>query len=376
MSLGAMPLINTWDVLIYAPITVIVLLLIVMRSWRTTERNQSLAGLFSIPVASILAYIPFYLQLKAHTGGISNVRAPSDPIEFLLVNGFFIAVIVAFLYRDIAKRPWLLAAAVPFALPGYMAAAIAAIPLVYLIHRLLFQDEKDAAELLAIFGLMILIACELIYMKDSMGETYFRMNTIFKCYLPAWILLSISISAMIGRALAGILPVIPPWSARALAAIGIAALFILPFMIPFNAGYGTGTLDGLEYISNTHPGDAGAVAYLRTLGGNEVIVEAEGGDYTYSSRVSSFTGIPAIIGMPFHEYMWRGDDTGWFAARPGEIKTIYEKPGQAAGLMRKYNATLLYVGDSERDRYKVSLPGEGFEKVYSAQGTEIYWLGA
>ena len=33
-------------------------------------------------------------------------------------------------------------------------------------------------------GLTILIMCELIYLKDNMGDTYFRMNTVFKCYLP------------------------------------------------------------------------------------------------------------------------------------------------------------------------------------------------
>ena len=63
----------------------------------------------------------------------------------------------------------------------------------------------------------------------------------------------------------------------------------------------TGTLDGLAYLKDSHAGDAGAVTFLRTLEGDERIVEAEGGDYTYYSRVSSFTGIPSVVGMPFHE---------------------------------------------------------------------------
>jgi len=105
---------------------------------------------------------------------------------------------------------------------------------------------------------------------------------------------------------------------------------------------------------------------------DERIVEAEGGDYTYYSRVSSFTGIPAIIGMPFHEYMWRGDDTGWFNARLADIKSIYEDPEKTLPLMKKYNATLLYVGDAERERYKVNIPVHKLERIYSADGTEIY----
>ena len=43
--------------------------------------------------------------------------------------------------------------------------------------------------------------------------------------------------------------------------------------------------------------------------------------------------------------------------------------------MKKYNATLLYVGDAERERYKVNVTGSGLEKIYSAKGTDIYRLG-
>ncbi len=42
--------------------------------------------------------------------------------------------------------------------------------------------------------------------------------------------------------------------------------------------------------------------------------------------------------------------------------------------MKKYNATLLYIGDPERERYQVNAPAFGLTKVYSAEGTEIYRL--
>ncbi len=91
--------------------------------------------------------------------------------------------------------------------------------------------------------------------------------------------------------------------------------------------YGGRTLDGLAYLNTTHPGDAGGVAFLRNLTDGERIVEAEDGDYTYYSRISSFTGIPAIVGQPFHEFMWRGDTTGWYSTRPADIRSIYEDAG-------------------------------------------------
>jgi len=375
LSLGSMPLINTWDVLIYAPVTLLFGLLILWRNRAALRTISSWLYLCIVPPLAILCYLPFYLELKANTGGVGIVQASlsSSIPEFLLVNGLFIAIFIAVLHRDIIHRPLLLLAVIPFVVMGYFAAAVAVVPLVYLLAR----KEKDFCGILAMVGLTILILCELIYLKDNMGDTYFRMNTVFKCYLPAWLMLGTSSFLMVAQK-AEEWKKIPAFTFRQSAIITVtvvAILFILPFAFQYNAGYGTGTLDGLAYLSTTHPGDAGGVAYLRALPpGNDRIVEAEGGDYTYYSRISSFTGIPAIIGMPFHEFMWRGDDTGWFTTRKADIRAIYENPDQTIPLMEKYNATLLYVGDAERERYNISLPSAGLEKVYSADNTDIYRL--
>ncbi len=376
LSLGSMPLFNTWDVLIYAPITLAFGGLILWRCRKDWFPSISWALLFIVPPAAILFYLPFYLQLQTSTGGLSIVQTPSNPLEFLLVNGWFIALFFAFLIRDIAKRPYLLLLAIPFVLTGYTAAAIAVIPAVYFIARLAQTKETDSSGLLAILGLAIIIFCELFYLKDNMGDTYFRMNTVFKCYLPAWILLGIAAFTMAGKWLEkwGKIPVMPVQQSAILAITLIGILFIVPFMVPFTISYGTNTLDGLAYIDGAHPGDAPAISYLRSLSGNEILVEAEGGDYTYYSRVSSFTGIPGIIGMPFHEFMWRGDDTGWFSTRNNDIRAIYEQPDKTIPLMKKYNATLLYVGEAEHERYKVNISTTGLESVYSAGGTDIYRL--
>ena len=370
LSLGSMPLINTWDVLIYAPITVLVAALIIMRIRKHGQGIGTWGPLAAIPPLAIMIYLPFYLVLQTSTGGIAIVRTPSDPFQFLLVNGWFIAVFLLFLHKEIRARPYLLLVAVPFALAGYIAAAIAVIPLVYFLAK----KERTIPDILAIFGLAILVIVELFYLKDNMGDTYFRMNTVFKCYVPAWIILGISSFAMAGAWLArpGRIPVMPAKKSAALAILVVGFLFVVPFLAPLDLNYGGRTLDGLAYLDSSHPGDAGGVAYLRNLTGNEILVEAVGGDYTYYSRISSFTGIPAIVGEPFHEDMWRGDTTGWYSSRPADVRSIYENPDQTVALMKKYNATLLYVGDTERDSYNVSLPSAGLELVYSGQGTNIY----
>jgi YYY domain-containing protein len=372
LSLGSMPLFNTWDVLIYAPIMLLFGVLILLRVRKKTNSISSCWHLLAVPPLAILCYLPFYLQLKTTTGGISIVHTPSNPLEFLLVNGLFIAIFLVVLSHDIMKRPYLLLAVIPFVLAGYVAAAIAIIPLIYFIAR----KHLHISDILASIGLIILIFCEIFYLKDNMGETYFRMNTVFKCYLPVWILLGTAAALMVGKWLSQNrwIPVISVRNTAIITACVVGILFVLPFVVPFNPNYGTETLDGLAYLQDSHAGDASGVTYLRTIPGDYRIVEAEGGDYTYYSRVSSFTGIPSIIGMPFHEYMWRGDDTGWFSTRLADIKSIYEDPEKTVELMKKYNATLLYIGDSERERYRVNISANGLERIYSADGTEIYRL--
>lgn len=371
VSLGSMPLFNTWDVLLYAPLVLVTGFLILWRDRASCDRT-AWAFLLAVPPVSILCYLPFYLQLKTSTGAIALVRTPSDPLEFLWVNGIFIAIFFVLLVPEIRKKPWLLLACLPFALAGYVAAGIAVIPLVYFIAK----ADRNLTDVLAAFGLAILIACELIYMKDNMGETYFRMNTVFKCYLPAWLMLGTAAFVMAGQWCASSLR-IPPVSGKVSAVVTgvvVTILFILPFVVIAPFSNAPGTLDGLAFVETQHPTDAGAIAYLRSLAGSEILVEAENGDYSYYSRVSSFTGIPAVLGQPFHEFMWRGNDDGWYSDRPADIRAIYEQPEKTVSLMKKYHATLLYVGDPERERYTVTLPAAGLENIYSSRGTDIYRL--
>jgi len=208
---------------------------------------------------------------------------------------------------------------------------------------------------------------------DNMGETYFRMNTVFKFYLPAWFLTGTASLAVLGEWLrdAGIDRHISARMEKALPVLAAALLLVAPFAINVDFGYGSHTLDGAAYLEGSHPSDAVAIAFLRDLPGDHVIVEAEGGDYTYYSRVSSFTGIPTIIGMPFHEYMWRADE-GRTGERSADVRAIYEQPTRTVDLARAYNATLLYVGAAERERYTVSIPTDALELIYDRDGVQIY----
>lgn len=414
LSLGAMPLINTWDVLIYAPLMLLFGLIVwhlglKQTTAKTFHAASSLSGFFLtftrsclrelktavvvtvsrlktspravidspwgflliVPPLSVLLWLPFYFQIRTQgIQGIGIVPTPTGPVDYLLVHGIFVVIFIAYLSNDILKRPYLLLLAIPFALTGHIAAAIAVIPLVYLIARW----RPDPVEILAIAGLLIIIFCEFFYLKDSMGDVYYRMNTVFKFYFAAWLMMGASAFSMLGRMVTPHIPkgLLPKKILYGTIAVLLIVFVTLPLLVPVNLPEGPRSLDGLAYIEATHPGDAKAVAWLRTLPGNITIVEAENGDYTYYSRISSFTGIPAVIGWPFHEFMWRGDTTGWFATRMADVRQIYEDPDKTAPLMKKYNASLLYVGEPELERYDVNLNGAKIREVYNETGVRIY----
>nr|WP_245320808.1 DUF2298 domain-containing protein [Methanofollis sp. W23] len=362
LSLGSMPGINSWDVLLYAPITLGVGYLI----WR---REHDSRFLLAVPPLGVAVYAPYYLQLNsAGFSGFGVVTAASDPVEFLLFHGFFLALIYAFTIPDLRVRPYLLAVPVVLVLAGYPAAAIAALPLAVLLTR----TRLAPADILVVAGLVIVLLCEFFYLKDNMGADYLRMNTVFKCYSVAWLLIGIGTLVWAGQWLAGRGGAdrftARQW--RTLGALVVAALIIVPFAIPV-VGIGPASLDGTAWLQKHHPGDAAGIAWLNQKEGDIVLVEAVEKDYAYGSRVSAYTGIPTVLGMPFHEQMWRSNWT-LISGRQNDVRTIYEEPGLSLDLMKRYGATHLYVGGLEREIYALDLPTEGLVPVFESGDVVIY----
>ena len=406
LSLGSMPPFNTWDVLVYAPFTLLIILVCGWQAWRSQQGDAAtgaLAALVLVPFASVALYLPYYFQM-AGSGiqGIFPVSTPSDPVQFLLVHGFFLAVILLYGARGVRTHLVMILPAVAggllLALAGFPAAGIAAFVLLLLFTR----GDRDYPWWLAAAGLCLLILTELLYLKDNFGAQYYRMNTVFKFSFIAWMMLGTAAMVFVGRFLNGLRAAerFPPVASRVLATAAVVLVLAAPLILQVNFSYGGGTLDGLAYLEAAHPGDAATLGFLRqiqgnvsvdlgflqqphpddaaTLGylshlnGNEVIVEAVKGDYEYYSRISAFTGIPTIIGWPFHEFMWRGEGAR-VMERVADVKAIYEEPVRRNHLLQKYGATLLYVGDAERELYPaMDLSGGGLTQVYDAQEVTIY----
>ena len=86
-----------------------------------------------------------------------------------------------------------------------------------------------------------------------------------------------------------------------------------------------------------------------------MIVEAVGGSFTTFARISSRTGLPAVLGWSGHEYQWRGsgEEAG---RREQDVDEIYSSQDfqRTLDLLEEYDVTYVYVGPLERGKYSAA----------------------
>jgi len=128
------------------------------------------------------------------------------------------------------------------------------------------------------------------------------------------------------------------------------------------------------------PGDAVAAACVAARARpGDVILEETGEAYSWSSRISTFSGVPTVLGWGNHEAGWR-DDWGPILERSAAIETIYRDPSgdRARSLMRNLGVRWVVVGERERQRYGREGP-ERFSrvgrKILDERGTVLYAVG-
>jgi YYY domain-containing protein len=210
--------------------------------------------------------------------------------------------------------------------------------------------------LLILLGLSLTLSVELVYLRDSFGV---RLNTVFKFYYQAWIMLGCASAYAlwwIGNGAGIHLRV--AW--RGIILAGAAVLIGAGLTYSLSAGYvrvdgfrASPNLDATVNLADANPDDWAAINWLKNNGrrthDNPVtILEAPGTSYSYKGRISAFSGFPALLGWATHESQWRGnyDEQG---RREPDIQTIYStKSGDLAlELLQKWNVDYVIVGTSE-----------------------------
>jgi uncharacterized membrane protein len=209
------------------------------------------------------------------------------------------------------------------------------------------------ASLLFLCGLGLTYVVEFFYLRDSFGV---RMNTIFKFYYQAWVMMGCASAFGVWWVVRGIGGRIGR-GAKAAFIAGVALLTAAGMVYPLMASYSRvdgfrhrPTLNGAANVARSHPDDWAAIEWLRAQGeGAPVILEAPGRSYTYEGRISAFTGYPAVLGWAVHESQWRGNYVEQGKREP-DIATIYTAPGdqQVLDLLDKWEVEYVVVGTPER----------------------------
>ena len=406
LCLGSFVPLNTWSVIVYAPLILITGLILIFDIYKNNDYNTVGLSSFAkskdlsirikhvlhsfvdrvaekkrtfllffiyIPILSILIYLPYYLQSKGQILYPSLVTTPSPITPFLLFWGFFFIVIFCYYYYEIKKFPWILILLIPGIALGYGVAAISGILMIYALMR-----RKNIIDLLNFWGLFLLCICEIIYLVDNLVDAAYRFNTVFKVYSAVWIILGVSSSIIVGKYLEehifqtrhkSIIEYIP------LFCIIMLLFSLIPFALFIFPSDTTPSLRSDNFLKNTLPQDYDGIIFLRNLTGAHLLIEGSNfrGDFTHQGRVSVFSGIPSVLGQYLHENLWRGPVSGTneIISRALMIQVIYEKPDLSLYMVDHLGADLVYVGPLERSLYNVSLPSEGFDMIYNDNGVTI-----
>ena len=210
--------------------------------------------------------------------------------------------------------------------------------------------------LLIALGILLILGPDFFYLRDNFG---YRINTVFKFYYQAWILLALAASysaAVMFSNLRGLGSKL--YSTLMVVVIAIGLIYPVLSLPNKTDNFKTArpelrTLDGSAYLASSMPDDYQAIQFITRLD-QGVVAEAVGGQYSEYARVATFTGMSTVLGWPGHEGQWR--DYSLQGSRQQDIETLYATPdwATAQAIIQRYDIRYIYVGNLERSTYRVN----------------------
>lgn len=415
LVIGASGFINFWDV----GLLLLLSIGLVAVGW-VSQRKSGMKSIFSaaLPMMflwfiGILVYSPFYFgtaESQVQWPPLAPVEYGSRPVHFLSIWSLLILVaaptviIVLSRYANpvlqllIGKKPaderrshlfwrpaWLmggLLTIVPWLIWALMHLAfnesahasdiVSRLPVTAslgvvsatLIAVLLTRAKRGADDgshfvtMLVALTTYLFFAAELFFVHDLFGN---RMNTVFKFYYQAWIILSVvggygtyvwlkHHSLLVGRK--------KLLSKTGFGIVAILALSSVYFTVAAAVAKTTSSglgpnIDSLSYMQSRDSDELNVINDLREIAGSDdVMVEAIGDSYSEFARISGSSGVPTVIGWVFHERQWRGTDE-LFVDREMDVRTIYTTRDieELQSLIDKYQITMVVLGPRERATY-------------------------
>ena len=430
LALGSLAFINAWDFPLYVAI-VAMAAVACWSAWRINrsepETSSSSAAstaalgratgraallVLGLVAAGVALFLPFYQSFDSQAGGILPITGPATrPFLFLVVMGVPAFLAGALVGRSLlalgsptsGKRLlvwpvaafsaapfflWLLAVAVVVSIrPEETTLAdglvwhriVLAVPLLTMgglaayCALVLAANRRPMqwlvfALILAAAGFYLLAGAELFRIVDLFGN---RMNTVFKVYYQAWVLLGIAGGVGIYYIVAGPYRLRPgdyraplfralgiAWAGLAVGLIMASAYYPVAAVLErtgwfqYGGGIGDNTLAGLDFLRRSDPGEYDAIVWLNSEAEPGRILEAVGDGYSIYGRIAGATGRATVLGWEGHQRQWRGDDSA-FAGRSHDVETIYQGTDvtETRRLLEVYGVRWLIVGPRERDAY-------------------------
>ena len=355
--LGFMFTVNSWDFFTYSFLYITISIAL--------RRFYALAF---IPL-SIVPFLPFHLTLKATAvKGVGFVSERTDLINFVIAQPL---VILPLIYSFIQERKIfavMLAVSIPIAFIFKFPVVAITLPTMVVFMKK-FYEERSFEHAVTLTALLLLTAVEIVYVNDAYGGEIERLNTVFKSYVQAWILLSFGFTY-------------PNYSYERMYKLATICLIAILWIYPIGCALGLptlgfkGTLDGIEFTKSY--GEYNALKYLYRFNG--VVVEYPGKtpyeSYTYAGRVSSYTGLKSVLCNGGHELFWRFFDNETVKVlneRWRDIKEIYESKDLNYDLLKKYNVSFIYIGYLEKANYNISYDKfSKLRKIYDDGEVVIY----
>ena len=370
---------------------------------------------------SSLAFYPYTRHYATAYAGLQPWQEKTTTLaDYLTVWGFFLALTVIYLVsewivqaRERQMPRWLdnllpviVAVAIVLMAGGWFLKLnvwLVAVPLMTLALLLALGRDlpptRRLALLLLCLALAITMGVEVVRQKDDIG----RMNTVFKFYVQVWVLFGVATAFGLSAWAARAMTWRPEWRRLAWGVTGVLFAGVLLFPITaapakirdrFSAEASPRGLDGMAYMERAKyfennrdlrlDQDKDAILWLlRNVEGSPVILEAQTPEYRWGSRISIYTGLPAVQGWNWHQKQQRSVVPGTaIDRRVAHVREMYDTLDlvRAQKLLNTYGVSYIIVGELERAIYNPAglakfarLAEQGYLKpVYTGGSVTIY----
>ncbi len=413
VSVGSLWAINSWEYPAYA---LLMLGFVGAASWMapgTIKRRLTIGaivGIFAV-VVSYMAFLPFHQSTETFGTGIEPTRWRTPLSSYLLIHALSLLAAIALLSATLPRalgpclnrvtrrrrlptaHQWLLAGVGLSVLAAcyFLAAGFATAGLLTIFFTLTLWSagailvspnySERRADVMALAMLAVALAIGIGVDFVRIEGDIARMNTLFKYYLVAWILFAAAGAYGLWRGwtiagnASGRVRNTLRWGVLGLVIAVFAGTLVYPVLATpvriqdrFNAL--PPTLDGAAWMPAatyqppdwcvgesvdpiTLDWDYDAINWLQdNVRGSPVVLEAHGTQYCWNARISQYTGLPTVLGWPWHQQQQRNDG-GIVNDRARDISTIYNTPNprRALGLLDEYDVKYIVVGGLEHAYY-------------------------